>query len=77
METALLKIEFLPELIPGTKKQKMNLALHGSPVLICKGIRGAMEAKQEICAAFIAGVVDWCKHHGVDPGELKNMVSFF
>lgn len=56
--TALLVIEFLPEMIPRTTQQKVNIQIKGSPVLICKGIVGAMNAKQDICAVMIAGVVN-------------------
>lgn len=76
METALLHIEILPELLPVTLAQKVNIKLEESPVLICQGISVAMQAQQDICATIIAGVVHWCLHNNVDPGDLKDMVKF-
>lgn len=76
METALFKIEFLPEYIPGTTQQKMRLQISGSPVLLAKGIKEAMNIKQDICALMIAGVVSWCQENEMNCGELENMVKF-
>lgn len=77
MEVAHLRIEFLPENIPGTTKQKMKLEISGSPVLLAKGIKGAMNTEQDICALMIAGVVSWCQDAGIDCGDLANMVQFY
>lgn len=77
MEKALLKIEFPGEKVPGTNLDRLHIVLQGSPVLICKGISAAMAQKQDICAAIIAGVVDWCKKNDVYPGDLGGMVQFY
>jgi len=55
---------------------QFNLKLKGDPVIVSKMIMKGMETKQDICAAFIAAVVFWCKENNIDPGELKNMVKF-
>lgn len=55
---------------------QFNLILKGDPVIVTKMILQGMDAKQDICAAFIAAVVHWCQDNNVDPGELKNMVKF-
>lgn len=76
MERALLSLEILPELIPGTSDQKLRVQLIGDPVLIAKAIRAAMDARQDICAAYLAGVIDWCIANNIDCGNLRKMIKF-
>lgn len=59
-----------------TGKKEMHLKTEGNPVVLAKMIAKAMDAKQEICAAFIAGIVFWCNENNVDLKDLKAMVKF-
>jgi hypothetical protein len=71
-----LKIEFTGKKIPGTQDEEMRFQLKGDPVLLTKAIRTVMQARQEIAAAMIAAVIDYCKEMGIDCGDLKYMVKF-
>jgi hypothetical protein len=76
MELPFLKIEFTGKKIPGTDQDEMRFQLKGDPVLLTKAIRTVKQAKQEIAAAMMAAVIDYCNQEKIDCGELKNMVKF-
>jgi hypothetical protein len=44
--------------------------------MIAKMVSTAMRYNQEICAALIAPVIEWCQENDVDCGDLKEMVKF-
>lgn len=58
------------------KEDQMNIKLQGDPVIVAKMIATAMDSRQDIAAAMIAGVMAWCKGNNINPDNLKNMVKF-
>jgi len=70
-----LKIEFTGKEIPGTQYEEIKFRLRGDPVLLTKALRTVMQARQEIAAAIISAVIDYCLHEGIDCGQLKHMVK--
>lgn len=69
MEKALLYLEELPN-------QRMNLKLKGDPATVAKMVASAMQINQEICAVFLAPVIEWCINNDIDCGQLKKMVKY-
>jgi hypothetical protein len=61
------------EMLPG---EQMNFRISGDPVIVCKMIRTAMDAKQEIAAAMIAAVCDYADANGIPRDQIGNMVKF-
>lgn len=76
MEQSLLHIEFLPGQKKDGHDDSMNIKMSGDPVLLSKMIATAMDARQDICAAMIAGVLSWCKENNINPDTLKDIVKF-
>lgn len=69
MSNSLLHVELLPN-------EEMNLKLIGDPVIVCKMIANAMDARQEIAAAMIAAVMFYADNNEIPRNELGNMVKF-
>lgn len=61
------------ELLPG---DQMNFKIKGDPIVVAKMISTVMRHKQEIAAAIIAPVIEYCQAEGIDCGKLKDMVKF-
>jgi len=55
---------------------QMRIILKGDPVLISKMISTAMDSRQDICAAMIAGVCAWFEKNNMPISEIGNMVKF-
>ncbi len=68
-ETPLLHIELLPG-------DQMNFKIKGDPVIVCKMIRTAMDANQEIAAAMIAAVCDWADANKIPRDQIGKLVKF-
>lgn len=69
MDSPLLHVELFPN-------DKMNFKIKGDPVLVAKMVRTAMQHSQEIAAAMIACVVDYCLEEHIDCGDMQYMVKF-
>ena len=54
----------------------MNIKLSGDPVIVSKMIATAMNARQDIAAAMIAGVMSWADENGIPRDQLGNMIKF-
>lgn len=76
MQEAVLHLELKEGIALGGHPDSMRAILKGNPVMVAKMIAHAMDGKQEIAAAVIAGVLSWCQENGINPDNLKNMVKF-
>lgn len=76
MTETILHVEFLEGKAVGGHADSMNIKMVGDPVLLSKMIATAMDSRQDICAAMIAGVLSWCKENNINPDDLKKMVKF-
>lgn len=56
--------------------EQMHFVLKGNPVTVAKMISTVMRHKQDIAAAMIASVVEYCHEEGFDCGDLEHMVKF-
>lgn len=54
-------------------EKEMRIVIKGDPKVITKMIRTAMQARQDIAAAFIVAVVDYATQEGFDSGDLGTM----
>jgi hypothetical protein len=69
MERCLLHIEELPG-------DQMNLKMKGDPAMLAKMVANVMKHRQDIAAALIAPVIEYCRNEGFDCGQLKDMVKY-
>jgi len=54
---------------------QMHIVIKGDPIILTKMIATAMQARQDIAAAMIASVVDFCQREGFDCGDMSRMVK--
>jgi len=71
-----LHLTFTGKKIPGTNDDELRFIIKGDPVILTKAIRTVMQARQDIAAAMMAAVIDYCNQEGIDCGQLKHMVKF-
>lgn len=76
MQLPFLQLEFTGKKIPGTDHDEMRFQLKGDPVILTKALRTVMQARQDLAAAMMAAVIDYCNQENIDCGELKHMVKF-
>jgi hypothetical protein len=62
-------------LVQLVSNSNMNVKLNGDPATVAQMLRTAMEARQDIAAAFMAAVIHYAHAQGWDCGELEKMVS--
>lgn len=62
-------------LVQIVSSSNMNVKLKGDPATVTQMLRTAMDARQDIAAAFMAAVIHYAHGQGWDCGELEKMVS--
>jgi len=75
MELPFLQLSFTGKKL-SNGSDEMRFQMKGDPILLAKAIRTVMQARQDIAAAIMAAVIDYCQQEGIDCGELSKMVTF-